>query len=134
VKDADARALDALLAEARADPDVLAVLLFGSAAREGEGRDVDVCVVLRPDARRDPQDAHLRYLGHASGKRHEGLDVSVFQALPLYVRRQVLRDAVPLLLKDEDALYEIALQTVRAWTDFKPHYETYLEAVERAWS
>lgn len=120
---------------AKADPDAIAVLLHGSAARgDPAARDVDVAVVLSPNAREAPPDAALRYAGLSSGRRHAGLDVSVFQALPLYVRQRILAAHRILWVRDEaahDALYEVAWRTVKAWEDFRPHYNAYLEAVAR---
>ncbi len=79
----------------------------------------------------DPWDIATRYLAHASGERHEGLDVSIFQQLPIYVRQRVLQEAEPLLVKDHDQLDEIAFQTIREFERFEPHYREYLEAVAR---
>ncbi|MFA5786728.1 MAG: nucleotidyltransferase domain-containing protein [Actinomycetota bacterium] len=125
---ANAAVLKRLVAKAGGDPDVLAVLLFGSAAR-GEAHsasDVDVCLVLSPSFSGDPSQKRLEYLSHFD------LDVQVFQRLPLYVRRRVLKDGWVLLSKDDDALYGLALQTVKAFEDFRPHYQRYLEAVLHA--
>lgn len=107
-------ALGRLLERAREDPAVLAVVLFGSAAR-GEATpasDVDVCLVLTPEA--DPTRVRLDYLARFD------LDVHAFQALPLYVRTRVLREGRVLLVKDEDALYELAARTAKEFADFEP--------------
>lgn len=78
-------ALGRLLERAGADPDVIAVLLFGSGARgESTGTsDLDVCLVLRPGV--DPTATRLDYLSRFD------LGVHAFQALPLYMRSRVLR-------------------------------------------
>jgi predicted nucleotidyltransferase len=123
------RALERLVAAARADQDVLAVILYGSQARgeAGAGSDVDVALVLA-NATREPLEIGrvlLRYaaLGDA--------DVQVFQRLPLYVQSRVLREGRVLFVRDEDALYEAAFRTVRAWELFRPRYEAYLAEVAR---
>ena len=119
--------LDRLLRRAAMDPDVLAVLLFGSVAR-GEATvrsDLDVCLVLsgprRP--RRDLATKRLAYLGEVD------LDVQVFQDLPLYIRTRVHKDGRVLFCRDEDALYEVAFVTIRAFERFKRTYRAYLEEV-----
>ncbi len=121
------RDLENLLQRVREDPEVLAVMLFGSMARgeAGADSDVDVCLVLYPQARDRARAARLRYLDLAD------LDLRAFQSLPLYVRRRVLKEGQVLLCKDEDLLYEVAYRTVQAFEDFKPAYRLYLEAVER---
>ncbi len=57
------------------------------------------------------------------------LDVHIFQALPLYVRRRVLQDGRILLSKDDDLLYALAIRTATAFEDFKPTYQRYLDMV-----
>jgi predicted nucleotidyltransferase len=99
------RQLERLIARAREDFAVLAVVLFGSAAR-GEAMsasDVDVCLVLDPDAAGEPERDARR--GAAPG------------------RPRVL------LSKDDDRLYELAIRTAKGFEDFKPIYRRYLEAV-----
>ena len=117
--------LERLIARAQADEDVLAVMLFGSAAR-GEATsasDVDICLVLQPRAAERKAEKRLEYLGEFD------LDLHVFQALPLPIRRRVLKEGRILLTKDEDALYDLALRTAKAFDDFRHIYEAYLEAI-----
>lgn len=95
------RALAPLVAAARADQEVLAVILYGSQAR-GEahaGSDVDVALVLT-DTRREPIEVGRIQLRYAS---LSDADVQVFQRLPLYVQSRVLREGRVLFVRDEDA-------------------------------
>jgi hypothetical protein len=59
------------------------------------------------------------------------LDIKIFQQLPLYVRRRVLKEGIVLLVKDEDQLYELAFRTAKEFEDFKHIYRDYLEAIAR---
>jgi predicted nucleotidyltransferase len=121
--------IDRLLRRAAEDPEVVAVLMFGSVARGEASRDsdVDVCLVLTATPRTRPQveRKRLEYLGDVD------LDVQVFQALPLYVRTRVLRDGRVLFCRNEDALYDAAFATIRAFERFKRTYRAYLEEVGR---
>ncbi len=121
------RELERLLDRARNDRDVLAVMLFGSAARGDlhPGSDLDVCLVLPPRGWTPEELARKRlsYVGAFD------LDVHVFQALPLYVRHRVLKEGRVLLVKDEDALYELAFRTAQEFDDFRHIYREYLESV-----
>ena len=116
-----------LIARAREDPDVLAVLLFGSRARGGAtpASDHDVCLVLAapPRSDLDASEKRLQYLALGD------LDVVVFQQLPLYIRSRVLRDGRVLFTRDEDALYAIAVRTARAFEGFRHIHRGYLDAV-----
>lgn len=126
--------LEELLQLSRRDPDILAVLVFGSVARGEEmpHSDVDVCLLLSPAAEGSEPIAlsrkRLEYLARFD------LDVRVFQQLPLYIRRRVLREGRVLFARDEDLLYGLALRTAQAFEDFRPIYFGYLEQVARAGS
>ena len=119
-----------LLRQAVDDADVLAVILYGSAAR-GEASatsDVDICLVLVPER---------HSAAHMSAKRlaylaEVDLDVQVFQQLPLYIRQRVLKEGRVLLVRDEDRLYDTAFRTVQAFEDVRPRYQAYLNEVARA--
>lgn len=117
--------LGRLLDAASRDAELLAVILFGSAARgeQRPGSDRDVCLVTFPGSGTDPWEKRLDYLAQFD------LDVQLFQQLPLYVRHRVLRDGCVLMCKDEPLLYQVAFRAVQAFEHFKPSYRRYLEAV-----
>lgn len=118
--------------QARCDPSVLAVILFGSAARDEQqpDSDLDICLVLQPAVvlQSNLTDKRLDYLAAFP------IDVQIFQALPLYIQQRVLQEGRVLFCRDEDALYALAFRTVQAFTDFKPLYDRYLKEVARVGS
>lgn len=123
--------LKRFLLKVQDDPEILAVFLFGSAAR-GEQRpasDVDVCLVFVPAVRDRLYMAQkrLEYLGEAP----EGLDIQVFQLLPLYIRHRILKEGKVVFCRDEDTLYDLAFATVKAFEDFRYMYREYLDEVAR---
>jgi predicted nucleotidyltransferase len=122
-------ALERVIARAQSDPAVLAVILFGSRARDeaGASSDVDACLVLEPHVPSDLSAGRRRldYLAEAD------LDLAIFQQLPLPVRSRVLREGQVLFVRDTDRLYELAVRTARAWESFRHHYRRYLDAVGR---
>jgi predicted nucleotidyltransferase len=119
------KAINSLLSKAKSDRDVLAVMVFGSYARNEKYRDIDVCLVLK----NKPVNGVMsrKRLSYVS---ESGLDVHVFQQLPLYIRIRVLKEGKILLCKDTGDLYNIALQTAREFAYFKPNHEKYIEAVQ----
>jgi len=122
-------AITRLIARAREDPDVLAVLLFGSRARGGAtpASDHDVCLVLAapPRSDLDAGEKRLQYLALGD------LDVVVFQQLPLHIQSRVLREGRVLFTRDEDALYAVAVRTAKAFEGFRHIHRAYLDAVAR---
>jgi len=52
-------------------------------------------------------------------------DIQIFQSLPLYVRKEVLKGEV-LYRRDKRELYEIAYRTIREFDDFKHRYYDYI--------
>ena len=121
--------LEGLLARTREDPEILAVLVFGSVARQQQTpkSDLDVCLVLL-SKKYDSISLSRKKLEYM---KRFNLDVHIFQQLPLYIRQRVLKDGKVLFSRDEDLLYHLAFQTVRAFEDFKHIYYEYLEEVAR---
>ena len=124
--------LERLLSQAQKDSEILAVLLFGSTARD-EGTaasDVDVCLLLQP-RKYDSLTLSQKNLAYLQGN---DLDVHIFQQLPLYIRQRVLKEGKVLFARDLDTLYALAFRTAQEFEDFKPIYRAYLAEVARAGS
>jgi len=124
--------LERLLSKVQEDSNILAVLLFGSTARgeQTAASDVDVCLLLQP-RKYDSLALSRKKLAYLQGN---DLDVHVFQQLPLYIRRRVLKEGKILFARDLDALYALAFRTAQEFEDFKPIYRTYLAEVARGGS
>jgi predicted nucleotidyltransferase len=121
-------ALAHLVSRAASDPDVLAVILFGSHAR-GEvlpTSDVDICLVLVPGF--DPDRAFERKLTYSGAF---DVDLALLHELPLHVRSRVLREGRVLFVRDEDTLYDLAIRTARAFDDFQHIHRQYLDEIAR---
>jgi len=106
--------------KSRKDKDVLAVMLFGSYARGEVAEDVDLCLVLYPEKASKGFEKRIEY------SFCDKLDIQVFQDLPLYIRKRVLKEGKILHYKDEEILYDIAIRTVKEFELFRPKYELYL--------
>ncbi|MGQ9647617.1 MAG: type VII toxin-antitoxin system MntA family adenylyltransferase antitoxin [Thermodesulfobacteriota bacterium] len=124
--------LERLLARAKQDEEVLAVIVFGSAARQEQtaSSDVDLCLVLMP--RRKPFESLALSYKRLEYMKDNTLDVRIFQQLPLYIRVRVLKEGRIIFVRDESELYELAHRTARAFEDFKHIYYGYLKEVEFA--
>jgi len=124
--------LDRLLAMVKQDEEVLAVIIFGSAARDEQPpfSDVDICLVMtsQPKSFKPTSLSHKRI----EYMKDNSLDVRIFQQLPLYIRVRVLREGRILFVRDENQLYELAFRTAQAFEDFKHIYYGYLKEVALA--
>ncbi len=120
--------INKILKIARQDDEILAVFLFGSAARqeEHETSDIDICLILKPG----------RYSSlNLSEKRFAylkvfDLDVQIFQQLPLYIRMRVIKDGKKLFCANEDELYQSVFNTITEFEDYRDIYHDYLMEVE----
>jgi predicted nucleotidyltransferase len=121
--------LSRLLARAKSDSQVLAVILFGSQARADASRhsDLDVCLVLDPEptSKLACASKRLEYLGDAD------VDLALFHQLPLAIRSRILKEGRALFARDEDALYALAARTARAFERFRHIHREYLDHVAR---
>jgi len=124
--------LDRLLELVKQDEEVLAVIVFGSAAQQEQTplSDIDLCLVMMP-LRKPSGPAGFSYK-RLEYMKDNSLDVRIFQQLPLYIRVRVLREGRILFVRDENQLYELAFRTAQAFEDFKHIYYGYLKEVALA--
>jgi len=109
------------------DKDIVATILFGSYARSEPNRDIDLCLVLNkklPNLLMSKK--RLRYSSLFPNK----FDVNIFQQLPLYIRKRILKEGKVILCKDEDLLYSIAFATLKEFDMYKKIYYNYLNSMQ----
>ena len=116
-----------IITQAKKDPLVVAVALFGSYARGENHRDIDICLFLKPQKYSDLAISQKR-VEYTPEK--EGYDVEIFQQLPIYIQKRILSEAKILYCKNEDALYDLYFTSIRDFDHFQHIYEGYLKAVE----
>lgn len=118
---------DELVNTAKLDEEILAVILFGSSARRENLRysDVDICLILKP------QGYSAKYLSSKKLKylKEFNLDIQIFQQLPIYIKKRVVKEGKILFCKDENEMYKIAFKTIEEFTDFEHIYRDYLKEV-----
>jgi len=120
--------LEDLIRAVKDDKDVIALILFGSFARGEEHRDIDVCVVLAKGCEKgELARKKMEYLA-----KFPDLDIHIFQSLPLYIRKRVIKEGKLIYCRDKAMLYDIVADFVKEFEDFLPIYKSYLEGVMRA--
>lgn len=112
------------------DKQILALFLFGSTARRNNylGSDVDICLVLVPGPYTSKQlsEKKMEYL------KLFNLDIQIFQQLPIYIKRRVVKEGKVLFCRDEDKLYDNVFFVIREFADFEHIYYDYLKEVAYA--
>lgn len=115
--------MEELVRKARADNDIVAVILFGSYARGDEDfRDIDIALLLKK-GKKDYIKKKAEYW------ISDVFDVSVLNELPLQVASRVLEEGKPLYVSDPTELENFSLKIVREWSDFKPLYSEAISSV-----
>jgi hypothetical protein len=115
--------------KARKDKDVLGIIVFGSYARKESKHfsDIDVCIVLQPKKFDNlfMTNKKLEYLDIAPDK----YDIQIFQQLPIFIKVRIFKDGRLLLNKDYDAMFNVAINTIKEFELFKKHYYYCIESV-----
>ncbi len=110
------------------DPQVIAVLLFGSYVRnEKNYRDIDICLVL--DKKYPNINLSKKKLIYSSLTKSP-LEIHIFQQLPIYIRKRILKEGKVLLCKNQPLLYEIAFSTIKEFEFYEKLYNLYLNKIE----
>jgi len=95
-------------------PQVKAVILYGSYAKGTQKpiSDVDICVLTE------------KHIDEMTGKDARGwsgpkIDIVLFWDLPVNIRYAVLREGKVILVRDEDFLNEVTVETMSEYLDFR---------------
>lgn len=130
----DAR-LSALRTRLSAFPEVVAVYLFGSAARGTRGKrsDVDIAVLTRAEgtSRRRSRSLVEYVQAACDALGTDNVDVVLLHRAPIALRHEVFREGKPLLVRDPEALVRFRLESSRKYLDTIPLRRMFEEAYFR---
>jgi predicted nucleotidyltransferase len=99
-------------------PSVIAIILFGSAARGKRTplSDIDLCIVTEPGLLQEEWETIMSHTGPA-------LDIVIFRNLSPSLRFRVIREGKILLNRDPGSLHRIYADTLREYLDLQPFIE-----------
>jgi uncharacterized protein len=97
------------------------VILFGSQAEGRANKMSDYDFAIYYDGNGDERYKFLKETNFS-----EKFDAKVFQDLPLFIRKNVLKGKV-LYVFDEQLLYDVAYETIKRFDDFRKYYYDYLD-------
>lgn len=126
MKQPSKKQIDKYIEKFKKDKQIIAVLLFGSYARKEYYRDIDLCLVLDKKYSNKEMTEKLIYY---SGRMPDIIDLKIFQLLPIYIRRDIFKEGKVLFCRDEDKLYEIAVDTVKEFELYKKIYYNYIDSI-----
>ena len=116
-------------------PEVVAVYLFGSAARGTRGKrsDVDIAVLTRArETSRRRSRSLVEYVQAAcDALGTDNVEVVLHRRAPIALRHEVFREGKPLLVRDAEALTRFRLESSREYLDTIPLRRTFEEAFFR---
>jgi predicted nucleotidyltransferase len=101
--------------ELEARDEVIAIVLFGSVARDQarEISDIDICIITGKGV---SEAVRMDLLGYGSEK----IDISIFEDLPITIRFRVIREGKLLFCRNKAALHALIADTVREYLDIAP--------------
>ena len=99
------------------------IFIYGSevSGEKLETSDVDFCVYYDTNDKEEMVKFRLRLLS----KLPKNFDVQIFQLLPLFMRKEVLKGKL-IYAKDEKFVYQKAYETLEDFESFKRHYYDYI--------
>jgi len=112
--------------KSKKDKKIKFIFLFGSAltSQFNPLSDIDVCIYYDADKKE-----RFKFLISLKGMLPKGYDVHIFQDLPLYIKKEVLKGA-PVYFQNLSFVHDVAYQTVREWEHFKHYYEDYITSLK----
>ena len=113
--------------EVTEDNEILAVYHYGSSVTRDDFRDIDLCIISYDDEPSAFFDRFLHYSGSYAAMGLVPLDITLFSLLPLYIKIQIIREGIPVFVRDEDILFEKILKINRQWDDYEPSYRIMIQ-------
>jgi len=113
--------LDIFIKEILGDKRIVGVVLFGSALEQEIYRDIDLALI---SSEKLTAKQKLSILLNAPDK----FDVKFLEDLPLYVAKDTIKGKL-LVNRNNNVIFDVFVDIIKKWEDFKPLYELYLDVV-----
>ncbi len=119
----DKQAIDSLVSQSKKTKGVVAVVLFGSYAKNRETpiSDIDLCVIDSVISKKDKDNLYA--------KSTDKVQVSIFSDLPVAVKFRALKEGKVLFVADKKKLDSIKADTLMEFMDFRHILDYYYKKV-----
>jgi len=111
-------------------PNILFSYLYGSYAYDiiHSESDIDVAVYITPSEMNEYLKMEKRILSSLIDKIHtDKIDLRIINTLPLILQYQILKEGIPILIKDEQARVDFETQVMIRFFELKPYIDEYRE-------
>jgi predicted nucleotidyltransferase len=105
------------------DPNILAVVVYGSFLTRSNYRDIDLCLINYPDLPKVDPDTLLYY----KGAFNDIFDINFFNLMPLVLQYSVFKSGELLFCRNEEILYDLHVKTIKDYELFYPRFKELLE-------
>jgi predicted nucleotidyltransferase len=112
------------------EPNILFSYLYGSYAYGiiHSESDIDVAVYITPSEMNEYLKMEKRILSSLIDKIHtDKIDLRIINTLPLILQYQILKEGIPILIKDEQARVDFETQVMIRFFELKPYIDEYRE-------
>ena len=110
------------------DREILFAYLYGSYAINAvhPGSDIDIAVYLEPSDIKDYVKKQEELATTLITELHnDNIDLRILNTLPFLLKYKVLKEGMPILIKDESARVEFETATMNRFFELKPYLEEY---------
>ncbi len=104
------------------DPNILAMVLYGSAIKSNNYNDIDIALIAFPE--QIPFIDELKYMIEAK----EEFDIHFLHELPVYIQKDAIKGKL-LFYKDYQIIFDVFINIIREWDDFHKRYGLFLEVI-----
>jgi len=111
-------------------PNILFSYLYGSYAYDiiHSESDIDVAVYITPSEMNEYLKMEKRILSSLIDKIHtDKIDLRIINTLQLILQYQILKEGIPILIKDEQARVDFETQVMIRFFELKPYIDEYRE-------
>ena len=114
--------LEGYIEKLQDDPDILGMIVYGSATKSNKYNDIDIALIGFPE--KIPKIDELKYMVGT----YEEFDIHFLHKLPVYIQKDVIKGKL-LFYKDYQIIFDIFIDIIREWDDFHKRYELFLEVI-----
>ena len=104
------------------DPNILAMVLYGSAIKSNKYNDIDIALIAFPE--QIPFIDELKYMIEAKDE----FDVHFLHKLPIYIQKDVIKGKLQ-FYKDYQIIFDVFINIIKEWDDFHKRYGLFLEVI-----